>query len=261
MSRTWHLTDVELIAAWDSLFKDRLPLPLFALHRGEDADGWQRLALAALDVLAETGDGALYAALNRVANADVVVTAEAFDPRDAGDPLRRVRVIAARQGEGATLIRQLPGETIWHSGGFTVSSGSGTRLAAAVVGALPFCAAGRGPRLVLSTAGRADGTDSPYRASRVYDSELDGERASATWLSQPVECLGMIETRLGASIFGPRGVRPYRIDWRDLVDDGRYAILTDDEQIATPVDRAHLAELIGADIATVEQTLEDERYV
>ncbi|MFC9437149.1 ESX secretion-associated protein EspG [Nocardia sp. NPDC057030] len=257
MSRTWTLSDVELIALWDRLFKDGLPAPLFALYRGEDAEEWARSAATARAGLAD--DGGLPDALARIADADVRVSVRAFDPRRPDDPDGMVRVIGGRQGGVATLIRQLPGETIWHSGGYIVHTGDGSRLAGAMVGALPDRAAGQRPDTPLVTApGNAD-TDHHYGRSRVQDSYAEADRLSAEWLDHPAERLGLIETSLGSSIFGPRGITPYRIEWRDLVGDGRYAVRDDVGPVAKPVDRPRLAAMITADIATVWQTLEDER--
>ncbi|MEU6833574.1 ESX secretion-associated protein EspG [Nocardia beijingensis] len=260
MSRTWQLTDTELIALWDKLFQDRLPLPLFALNRGDNTRDWARLAAAALAGLDETADGALHDALTRVAHADIRVTAVAFDPRDCGDPAGRLRLVGARQGDVAVLIRQLPGETRWHSGGYVITSGDADRLAGAVVGALPARAAGRGPDTPLITSPASAEADHHYGRSPVYDNYA-ADRASAAWLRRPAERLGVIETRMGSSIFGPRGITPYRIEWRDLVDDGRYAVAETAGPVATAVDRTALASMIAADIATVSQTMEDERRV
>ncbi|MGC4994618.1 ESX secretion-associated protein EspG [Nocardia salmonicida] len=261
MSRSWQLTDTELIALWDKLFKDRLPSPLFALNRGENTQEWMRLAEAALAGLAGSGDGGLYDALARVAHADIRVTVVAFDPRDSDDPASQVRVVGARQGEVATLIRQLPGETRWHSGGYVITSGDADRLPGAVVGALPTREAGRLPDTPLITVATDAEIDHHYGRSPVYDSYIEADRASTSWLQRPADRLGMIETCLGSSIFGPRGITPYRIEWRDLVDDGRYAVGSTARPVATAVDRPALATRIAADIATVKQTMEDERRV
>lgn len=257
MSRTWKLTDIELIALWDKLFKDGLPAPLFALYRGEDAEEWAWSAATARAGLAD--DGGLHDALVRIAAADVRVSVRAFDPRHPDNPDSTVRVIGGSQGGVATLIRQLPGETIWHSGGYVVNTGDRSRLAGAIAGALPDRAAGQRPDTPLVTAPGSAATDHHYGRSRVQDSYSDADRLSAEWLDHPAEQLGLIETSLGSSIFGPRGITPYRIEWRDLVGDGRYAIRDDVGPVAKPVDRRRLAAMITADITTVWQTLEDER--
>ncbi|PXX61700.1 ESAT-6 protein secretion system EspG family protein [Nocardia tenerifensis] len=259
MSRTWRLTDVELIDLWDSMFQDRLPTPLFALYRGADADEWARLRAEAGAGLADADDGELRGALTRVARADVVVSAKGFDPRHQDRADGVVRVLGGRQGSAATLISQLPGETAWHSGGYVVTTGAADRLAGAVAGALPERAAGRLPDTPLVPAPGDGDTDHYYGRSKVQESYSDLDRRSAEWLGKPAEYLGVIETRLGSSIFGPRGITRYRIEWRDLVDDGRYAVAETAVPVATAVDRPRLATMISAHIATVLQTLEDER--
>ncbi|MFE9789609.1 ESX secretion-associated protein EspG [Nocardia salmonicida] len=262
MSRRWQVTDTELIAVWDKLFKDRLPAPLFALHRGENAQEWAVLAEQAVARLAEGEDGGLYDALTRVAHADIRVTTMAFDPRRPDEPGGRVRLVGARQGAVATLICQLPGETRWHSGGYIITTGEADRLAGAVVGALPTREPGRLPDTSLVTLAASADIDHHYGRSPVYDSYAEVDRASASWLRQPVERLGLIEICLGSSIFGPRGISRHRIEWRDLVDDGRYALRVNTAgPVAVAVDRTALAALLAAGIAAVRQTLEDENRV
>ncbi|WP_194837766.1 ESX secretion-associated protein EspG [Nocardia sp. XZ_19_369] len=259
MSRTWRLTDVELIDLWDSMFQDRLPAPLFALYRGESAEDWARLRAEARARTADIDDGALHDALIRVARADVLVSAKGFDPRHQDRPDALVRVLGARQGAVATLISQLPGESIWHSGGYVITAGAADRLAGAIAGALPERAAGRLPDTPLVTAPNDGATDHYYGRSKVQESYADVDRRSAEWLGKQAEFLGVIETRLGSSIFGPRGITRYRIEWHDLVDDGRYAVTDTAGPVATPADRPRLATMINAHITTVLQTLEDER--
>lgn len=255
MSRTWHLTDIELIVLWDRLFKDRLPAPLFALYRGANADDWARMAAATWDGVRE--DGELHDALGRVGRSEVRVSVRAVDPRRPEAADGPIRMLGGRQGAVATLIRQSPGETIWHSGGFIVDTGAAERLAGAVAGALPTRDPGRLPDTPLLTV--VGGVDHHYRRSPTRAGCLDAERRSAAWLDRPAERVGEIEISLGSSIFGPRGVTPYRIAWRDLVDDGRYAVGDAAAPVATAVDRGRLADLISADITKVLQTLEDER--
>lgn len=259
MSRSWRLTDVQLIDLWDSMFQDRLPAPLFALYRGANAEEWARLRAEAEAARGDTEDGGLCAALTRIAHADVLVSAQGFDPRSRDNPGGLVRVLGARQGAAAALIRQLPGESIWHSGGYVVSAGNADRLAGAVAGALPERAAGRLPDTPLVTVPDDGGTDHYYGRSKVQESYSDADRLSAEWLAEPSECVGIIEIRLGSSIFGPRGITRYRIEWRDLVGDGRYAVTQTAGPVATAVDRPRLANLITSHITTVLQTLEDER--
>lgn len=261
MIRTWQLTDVELIVLWHRLFTDRLPLPLFALYRGADGAEWEQLAADARNSLRDREDGVLHGALDRVARADIQVAVYAFDPRNPDDPSAAVRMLGAQQGSMATLIRQLPGETRWHSSGFVVTLAAADRLAHLLMAALPAGAPGRLPDTPLLLMPDGGDTDHQYGRSLVYDSDLDAERRSAAWLAHPAERDGLIETSLGSSIFGPRGVTPRRICWRDLVGDGRYAYADTGAPVATAVDTRRLAALITADITKVSQTLEDERCV
>jgi hypothetical protein len=258
VSVTWNLTDAELVVAWERLFDERLPSPLCALLREHYADDYRRMADRTWDGLWERHDGSLQDALGRVARADVRVLVRSVDPADAENSAARVRVLGARQDSVAVLIRQLPGETMWHSGGFVITMGSSDRLAGAVVGALPQCAPGRLPDTPMVSAPDRSDTDHWYGRSEVHDNYLEVQRRSDAWLRQPMRILGVIETFQGSSIFGPRGITRHRIFWRDLVDDGRYAIADTATPIAVAADPHRLVAMIGDDIAKVLQTLEDE---
>ncbi|MET7768235.1 ESX secretion-associated protein EspG [Nocardia sp. NPDC005366] len=257
MSRTWNLTDVELIVLWDDLFKDRLPAPLFAQYRGENAEDWARLAAEARGGIRARDDGALHDALARVAEAEVRVCVQAIDPRDPRVRDSPIRMLGGRRGAVAALIDQLPGETIWHSAGFVVSMGDADWLAAAVAGALPVREPGRLPDTPLVTDD--SGTDHHYGRSPVRESYSEADRCSAAWMSRSADRVGVIEIHQGSSIFGPRGVTSYRIDWCDLAGDGRYAVIGTAPSIARAIDEKRLAAMITAEITKVMQTLEDER--
>ncbi|MGF6882761.1 hypothetical protein ABIA39_001703 [Nocardia sp. GAS34] len=258
MSESWSLTDVELIVLWDTLFGDRLPTPLFALQRGSNVDDWAVLAAGARAALRARDDGALYDALGRAARADVLVRLHAIDPRDHEDPLTRLRVLGARQGAVAVLIRQLPGETVWHSGGFVITMGEAERLAGAMAGTLPPCPQASGPDIPLATP-RPGHTGPRHGHSPAHADYLDAERRGAAWRKHPADRAGAFEIVLGSSIFGPRGIIPHRVSWRDVTGVGRYAVAETAEPVAVPADRHRLAAMIDAEIAKVLQTLEDER--
>ncbi|WP_019929543.1 ESX secretion-associated protein EspG [Nocardia sp. BMG111209] len=259
MSVTWNLTDAELVVAWERLFEERLPSPLCALLDEHYAEDYRRLADRTWNTMWERHDGSLQDALGRVARADVRVLARSVDPADAENSVARARVLGARQGPVAVLIRQLPGKTMWHSGGFVITMGTSDRLAGAIVGALPGCEPGRLPDTPMVNAPDRSDTDHWYGRSEVLDSYVELQRRSDAWLRLPMRVLGVIETFQGSSIFGPRGITRHRIFWRDLVDDGRYAIADTTTPVAVAADPHRLAAMIGADIAKVLQTLEDER--
>jgi len=259
MSESWSLTDVELIMLWDSLFRDRLPTPLFALQRGSNVDDWEVLAADARAALRTRDDGALYDALTRVARADVLVRLHAVDPRNQQDPATRLRVLGARQGAVAVLIRQLPGETVWHSGGFVITMGEAERLAGAMAGTLPPCPQASGPDIPLATRQPGHTGHTGHTGhSPAHADYLEAERRSTAWLTHPVDRAGAFEIVQGSSIFGPRGITPYRVSWRDVTGIGRYAVAENAEPVASPADRHRLEAMIAAEIAKVLQTLEDE---
>ncbi|MQY24979.1 ESX secretion-associated protein EspG [Nocardia aurantia] len=259
MSVTWNLTDAELVVAWERLFDERLPSPLCALLSEHYADDYRRMADRTWNELWERHDGSLQDALGRVAHADVRVLAHSVDPADAENSAARVRALGARQGAVAVLIRQLPGETMWHSGGFVITMGTAERLAGAIVGTLPDCAPGRLPDTPMVSSPDNSDTDHWYGRSEVHENYTELQRRSDAWLQLPIRVLGVIETFQGSSIFGPRGITRHRIFWRDLVDDGRYAIGDTATPVAVAADPHRLAAMIGSDIAKVLQTVEDER--
>ncbi|MBU3066506.1 ESX secretion-associated protein EspG [Nocardia sp. NEAU-G5] len=261
MSITWNLTDAELVVAWDKLFGDRLPAPLCALLRVHYTDEYDHLAAATWDGLQARYDGSLQDALQRVARPDVQVIAHAVDPRNPEDSGARVRVLGARQGPVAVLIRQIPGESMWYSGGFVITMGAAERLAGAVVGTLPARDAGRLPDIPMVSSPECGDTDHWHGQSPVYDSYVELERRTTDWLHRPVDVLGVIETSQGSSAFGPHGPATRRIYWRDLAGDGRYAVVDTARPVVVGVDRPRLAALIATDIAATLQTVEDQRCV
>ena len=261
MTITWNLTDAELVVGWDTLFAERLPSPLCALLPQHYAEERTREAVRIWADLQDRYDGSLHDALARVARADVRVVAHAVDPLHPEDSEARVRVLGARQGSVGVLIRQLPGESMWHSGGFVITMGDAERLAGAVAGALPMRDPGRLPNTPMVKPPDLSDTDHWYGRSEIYDSYPELEQRSTAFLSHPVSALGSIETSQGTSVFGPRGITTRRIYWRDLVDDGRYAIPDTADPVAVGADPHRMAALIAADIAAVLQTLEDERGV
>ncbi|MBO0882398.1 MAG: ESX secretion-associated protein EspG [Mycobacterium sp.] len=261
MALTWNLTATELVVAWDRLFAERLPSPLCALLPVHYADDYARLATHTWVGMQDRYDGALYDALGRVARADVRVVAHAVDPNNPEDSDARVRVLGARQGPVAVLIRQLPGESMWHSGGFTISMGEAERLAGAIVGALPERNPGRLPDIPIIQPEERSDTDHWFGQSAVFANYRELEERSTVFTQHPVTLLGSIETSQGSSVFGPRGIVTRRIYWRDLLDDGRYVISDTPNPVVRAADPRRVAALIAADIATVLQTLKDEQHV
>jgi hypothetical protein len=260
MSTVWELTDVELVGLWEKLFGERVPRPLIATARIRFADEFARAKRAAVEgVRGRYDDGLLDDVLTRVARADVRVVVHSADPRNPDDPRGRMRLLAARQGPVGVVIRQIPGETIWHSEGFVVTAGAGDALGRAVAASMPPSPAGRLPDVVVVPEREGD-VDRHYGRAKVYDNYRELERRSDDWLRRPMSAYGIVETVQGRSIFGPRGITRRRIFWRDLIDDGRYAIRDLADHVAVGVDAPGLASMIDVDIAKALQTLEDERH-
>jgi hypothetical protein len=259
MSGIWELTGIELVVLWEKLHAEHLPPPLIFTSDTRYADDYRGEKDATWDCLRDKLDGTLAEVLGHACRPDVRVVVHGADPRDSSDPRGLVRLLGARAGHRAVLIRQLPGRTIWHSGGYVVTACEPEALAGLVVDALPAFGAGRTSDVVLVRDCDDNDMDHWYGRSAVHDTFDETERRSNTWLRAPACAIGTIDIIQGTSVFGPRGITQHRIMWRDQVADGRYAVPDVTPLTAIGVDSRRLTAMIDTRIARVVQTLEDER--
>lgn len=259
----WKFTDIEFYTLWTAATGELgLPFPFHFTARSLDPREFrldQRQARAAVrERLGETFEPVL----DVLAHPDIRVVLSGSDHRDGDEPRSIVRVLGARRDSAGYVVSSLPGQSYWHSGGFTVTACDAVRLADVLVAELPEVPAGsRGETVLPRRAGLPDrGEALPRKAPTVHDSfaATESERGSA-FLAAPVSCVGTIDVEQGSSIYGPRGITRRRMDWRDLVDDGRYLVREADSPIAAPAGTALLKGAINSMIAQVVRVIRDER--
>ncbi|MBF6438632.1 ESX secretion-associated protein EspG [Nocardia cyriacigeorgica] len=260
MNRTWGFSDIEFVVLWESLRRGGLPFPLFYTGRTEDPEQFKAEKLAARDDVRRRLGSSFDAVLEAIADPDLRIVINGGDGRAPREPKGLVRLHGARRQNTGYIIEQLPGETYWHSGGFTVSECEAVSLAEAMVAKMPEAEPGRQRDVVLPAENPSEELDHSYGGSAVHDSFDDsvGQRG-ATFLATPAPSYGTIDVVQGFSIFGPRGITKHRLRWRDLEEDGRYVIGDETPPVARPADRKHLVNAINTRVAAVIRAIKDER--
>ncbi|RJO75100.1 ESX secretion-associated protein EspG [Nocardia panacis] len=257
---SWRLTDLEFAAAWAELREDYMPSPLtYSAHTGDHDEHERQMFRARAELRDRLGAEEFPYLLREIAHPDIRVSVRGLNGRDAENPNGCVRVLATRKGSRAFLIEQHMGGTIWAATGFTITEYPAPDLAAAIVAALPTAAAGRQPDVVLDDP-RDSGLDYEYSQSMVYDNFEDGISARATWFDNAtVETVGTIELAQAYSRFGPRGITRHTLHWRDLADDGRYAIVGDHPTVAVGANAKRMVSLINSGLITLVRAIRDDR--
>ncbi|WP_378740797.1 ESX secretion-associated protein EspG [Nocardia brasiliensis] len=262
MNRTWCFSTTEFVALWEELKEGALPAPFIYTTNTQSYDDHEREKLDTRQRVLASLDGTFEGVLETLARPDIrlVTTGSSADPDDAA---ALIRLLAARQDDRGYLVKQLPGETLWDSGGFVVTECDPVRLADAVIAELPEAKAGKQGEIVLAEPAfdDEDGFDYSYGRSSVDADTIENSIAhrSDRFLGAPVTTIGSIEIIQGRSRFGPRGIARYRLGWRDLVDDGRYVTVFTAPPVAVPADTSRMTALLNAEIIKVIQTIKDER--
>lgn len=260
MKRTWKLTDVEFFALWDELNEGVVPAPFFFSTDTESGIAFEREVFEARQELRSRHDFDMREVLTAIADPDLRIVISGADSDEPMKPTGLVRILAVRRGDRGYIVTQLPGRTYWHSGGYVITECDPLRLADAAVDALPEYEAGRSGEIVLSTRDSGGEMDYSYGRSSVRDSFADTEPDRARlFLERAAKRTGTIEVVQGRSRFGPRGVTRYRLEWRDLADDGRYVIDDRNPPVAIPVDSRQLVAVTNARVAAVIRAIKDER--
>ncbi|WP_378733887.1 ESX secretion-associated protein EspG [Nocardia brasiliensis] len=259
MSRTWTLTDLEFLVLWEGVRQDFLPAPLTFTSRTPGYRDFLREKAETRDRLRHNGES-LDHIFAMLMNPDIAIQVRGHNGRCCADPASSIRMLAVRAGEQGCLVTQLPGETVRHSAGFTVTSCAALALADTVAAALPTVAAGTRANVELLTQPEYDEMDYRYRESIVHNvaGGSTWER-STEFLRHPAALVGTIDVVQGRSLFGPRGITRSRLQWRDLEDDGRYVIADQWTPIAEPACAQRLTALINVRIAEVVRAIKDER--
>lgn len=258
MKRTWKYTDLEFLVMWEGVQKDFLPIPL-SYVAPPTWDEFDRRKGDARDRLFRSRNRDFDEVLEALARPDIRVSIRALDDRDPEKPETSIRIHGVRKGDRGFVVRQLPGETNWHSAGFEITECEAITLADAVVQELPDAPASKISDLLLaSNDGASEGYE--YLESAVFDSFEDSvDRKIEQFFATPVSTIGLIEIVQGISRFGPRGVLRRQLEIRDLIDDGRCVITSDSPRIASGVDAKGLVAKINLEIAEVIRVIRDER--
>ncbi|MFI9508643.1 ESX secretion-associated protein EspG [Nocardia sp. NPDC052566] len=241
--RTWRLTDLEFVVGWEAMGDCMLPEPFYWLARATDYYEFEREKRETLRGLRNRFGQTFDTVLAAVARPDIRVVVSAENPQAMTEPESPIRLLGARRHDNGYLVTQLPGETVQHSGGYTVTEFSALDLAKVVVNALPTAPAGQRTEIQLVTG-----------TGRYGVTTARGQH----FLQLPATAAGVIEVVQGVSIFGPRGITRRTLYWRDVLDDGRY-LITDNHATVVPADPRRLTAAINNAIAEVVQAIREER--
>lgn len=258
--RQWSFTDIEFYALWSDRTGGRLPFPLRFTARTPDPDRFRRDMQQARSELADRLGTAFEPALTALAAPDIRVGIGGSDHRDPENPKSPTRLIGVRRESRGFVVRSIPDENFWYSGGFTVFECDAVRLADVLVAKMPSCEMGKQSEVVLPPRRRVPEPDRPAGGPAVHDSFTPtAEQRSAAFLAAPAERVGTVHIEQGSSIYGPRGIARFQLEWRDLVDDGRYLIRDSDPPMAVAADSKVLTGVINSKIAQVVRVIKDER--
>ncbi|MEU7631990.1 ESX secretion-associated protein EspG [Nocardia sp. NPDC049220] len=259
MTRTWTFTDVEFVVAWETAQADVLPPPFVFTSRTKYYNDYLREKREIRDQLRDKLNGGFGEVVDVVAQPDIRIELHGWGS-DEEDAASQIRLLAVRREGYGYLLKQLPGETAWHSGGYTVTECAPLALAEALTAELPEVAAGELDDIVLAKQTNSADLDFSYGRSFVHDSFDDTvEQQADHFLRAPTTGQGIIEIAQGMSLFGPRGVTRKQLFWRDLDGDGRYAITAETPQVAVAADTKRLTMLVNSGIAEVVKAIKDER--
>ncbi|MGI5221169.1 ESX secretion-associated protein EspG [Nocardia sp. CA-290969] len=269
--RSWELTDLEFRAVCEDHTEGRLPRPLVFTSSIRWADEYEwELAQTRRSLRARYG-GELDAFGVALAKPDVFVSLQTFgDDQDFDNPVARTRVHAFRQRARGFVITQRPGEKVHHAAGFDIVECDPHGLADIVLSRVPFVPAGRLPGIAIPDTTRDPRFEPGYTTSGSMisdndedeDTGNDYDRALA-FLRTPAVRSGSIRVVQGRSKYGPRGRIEMGMLWRDVPDDGRYAIPTNHPApTATGMGTAELTEWmdeqIGSVVARLDRNMETE---
>ncbi|MBL1079176.1 ESX secretion-associated protein EspG [Nocardia sp. 2] len=253
MTRTWRFSEAGFSVLWKDRTGDQLPDPFLYTSTAASQQEYREEQQQARDRVRASADHEVNEIVDVVSAPDLYLTVRGGS---SSDPASLIRMRASRKGGRGYLITQLPGESIYHRGGYTVTECDPVRLADAIVAALPAAEAGAGGDIVLTSAG--DGYE--YAESRssvvVADDSMDGR--AARFSRAPLAASGQIQIVQGSSVFGPRGIRRFAVGWRDLEGDGRY-VLTDRPATAMASDGSRFVSVLNSQIAQVIRAIKEER--
>ncbi|WP_063035624.1 ESX secretion-associated protein EspG [Nocardia grenadensis] len=258
MNRTWRFTALEFEALWSRSGLD-IPRPFVLVTDIPYEEDYQRELRSIRQRWRSNDDPAFDRICRDVNEPDLSLVVRGIDGRDPRNARGTIRMLGVRREDRGYLVAQLPGETVHHPAGFTVTECDPPALAGAVVECLPKVEAGRQSRITLPMPQSVDEMDHSYSDSGVWDSFDDAGHAADRFQRAVPSMLGAIEVCQGFSLYGPRGRVSFWLEWRDLPDDGRYVIGSALPPVAEPADAKRFTAMINVEIAAVIRTIRDER--
>ncbi|NNH69467.1 ESX secretion-associated protein EspG [Nocardia uniformis] len=245
--RTWRFSEVGFSVLWKERTGDRLPAPFLYTSTAATQREYREEQEETRNRVRANTDHEVIQIVDVVSSPDLYLTVRGGDQ---SDPASLIRLRASRKGGRGYLITQLPGESIYHRGGYTVTECDPLRLADAVVAALPEAEPGRrGDLGVVASDGYVDGS---------YRSPIASAGNSPSVLRGPATIAGTIDVRQGSSVFGPRGIVHHTVRWRDLAEDGRY-VVAGSPAAAMAVDSKRFVGILNSQIAKVIAAIKEER--
>lgn len=252
----WEFTDVEFRVLTNRFLDGAMPPPLVYTSRTEDDDVYRR-ELQEVEAQLDDRLNTLGAVFETLAKPEVVVFVHSWCDSDMDNPDKHIRVHGARRDRRAVMVIEKPAETLWHSGGFTVTECGPEELAGLMVAQLPATGTGRGPAVQIVVDPPDRDTDHAPRPLAFDSFDDPVEARSLAFLSRPADRSGSVRVAQGRSKYGPRGMMAATLVWRDLPDDGRYLIEVDPvEMQAVGVSPQRLAERIEQQVGLVLQHME-----
>ncbi|PPJ34049.1 hypothetical protein C5E45_03470 [Nocardia nova] len=258
---TWTLTDLEFKVLCDTRFFGLVPSMFSITSRIPYLDDYEREWRRTRAELENRGDSAFEAIVDTMVLPEVLVGGEAWEDSDFDNPNKRVRFYAGRLGSRGFVVVQLPGETLKHAEGFTITACDPRALGETVVGLLPAAGPGRrGP--IEIEIGEGTGRSSGGGSMVADDDDDYRGLTSAAFFDIPAAHTGTVRLTQGRSKFGPRGRISVARLWRDLPDDGRYVIpLEEPAPVAVGMGSAGLADWIDTEAEHIVQRMNDYQEV
>ncbi len=255
MRRTYRYSGLELDVLWRSVHERPLPPPLVYLAEPTEPSVYERKRYEARERLRDTVDERLRHSLATFADADITVLLWSTPGID--DPTQIIRRAGARAGAHGCVLEQMPGTDFWGNRGFLVTECDAVGLGPAMTAGLPTAEPGRRGEFVLATVD--SDIDFSLRGRRVLR-EVDDSQwyRSNRFLKAAVTRFGTVRTIHGTHDADGTALT-LQFGWRDLVDDGRYAVLPGPPSVARSVGPDGLARLVDNDIARVVEVIRSGR--
>lgn len=254
----WTLTDLEYKVLCDTRFFGLVPSMFSITSRIPYMDEYEREWRRARAELESREDSAFEAIVDAMVLPEVLIGGEVWEDGDFDNPKKRVRFYAGRLGSRGFMVTQIPGETLDHAEGFTITACDPRGLGEAVAALTPAAEPGRHGPIELDISGTGDRPRTG--GSMIADDDDDNGLTSSAFFDLPATHCGTIRLTQGRSKFGPRGRLSVALLWRDLAGDGRYVMpLEDPAPIATGMGSAGLIEWIDVETEHILERMNDYR--